>query len=289
MMVIARRIRDFLADDQFLRGNYASTMWKSLLGQCYPEFSHMELEDILLTICARAVSNEESTDSSLLRYCEFASGVGNLSKALLRRGLHGGSFDIIYDESHDCLKPEGFKLWLLALSSMSQDGLAWFGTKCSSWVVLCMSQSDRRVENNWWGDQDREFVIEGNALMTVTSLLFFLGFLLGHTVILEQPRSSSMPLVPLMASVLAFAKCLRCDTYLGSYGSRTEKAIQLWSNKSFETLRRDKPTLEANSLCSHDDSGGFTGKKDELKESEVYPILFGEAVADFFVGSTAVS
>ena len=41
--------------------------------------------------------------------------------------------------------------------------------------------------------------------------------------------------------------------------------------------------------CSHDDSGGFTGKKDELKESEVYPILFGEAVADFFVGSTAVS
>ena len=59
MMVIARRIRDFLADDQFLRGNYASTMWKSLLGQCYPEFSHMELEDILLTICARAVSNQE--------------------------------------------------------------------------------------------------------------------------------------------------------------------------------------------------------------------------------------
>ena len=76
---------------------------------------------------------------------------------------------------------------------------------------LGMSHSDRRMENNWWGDQDREFVIEGNALMTVTSLLFFLGFLLGHTVILEQPRSSSMPLVPLMASVLAFAKCLRCD------------------------------------------------------------------------------
>ena len=86
------------------------------------------------------------------------------------------------------MKPEGFKLRLLALSSMSQDGLAWFGTKCSSWVVLCMSQSDRRMENNWWGDQDREFVIKGNALMTVTSLLFFLGFLLGHTVILEQLR-----------------------------------------------------------------------------------------------------
>ena len=95
-----------------------------------------------------------------------------------------------------------------------------------------------------------------------------------------------MPLV--MASVLAYTKCLRCDTYLGSFGSRTEKAIQLWSNKSLEPLRRDKPTLEAsNSLCERDDAGGFTGKKDELKESEVYPVLFGEAVADFFVGSTA--
>jgi len=248
----------------------------------------MALEDILLMICARAVSNQESNDSSsLLRFNEFAAGAGNLSKALLRRGLHGGSWDILFDESHDCLKPEGFKLWLLALSSMSRDSLCWFGTKCSSWVILCLSQSDRRVENDWWGDQDRDFVIEGNALMTVTSILFFLGFLLGHIVILEQPRSSSMPLVPLMASVLAYTKCLRCDTYLGSFGSRTEKAIQLWSNKSLEPLRRDKPTLEANCLCERDDSGGFTGKKDELKESEVYPVLFGEAVADFFVGSTA--
>ena len=64
-------------------------------GSVLPEYSHMELEDILLTICARAVSNQESTDSSrLLRYCEFASDVGNLSKALLRRGLHGGSLTL---------------------------------------------------------------------------------------------------------------------------------------------------------------------------------------------------
>ena len=127
--------------------------------------------------------HESSTKSHVvLRPCfefnEFAAGAGNLSKALLRRGLHGGSWDILFDESHDCLKPEGFKLWLLALSSMAHDGLIWFGTKCSSWVVLCMSQSDQRVENSWWGDQDRDFVIEGNALTTVTSLLFFLDFYL---------------------------------------------------------------------------------------------------------------
>ena len=268
---IARHIRNFFSDDADLRGNFDSTMWMTLLTQCYPEYSHMVFEDILLMVCARAVFNQESFDSSaLLRFNEFAAGAGNLSKALLRRGLHGGSWDILFDESHDCPKPEGFKLWLQALSSMAHDGLIWFGTKCSSWVILCMSQSDRRVENSWWGDQDRDFVIERNALMTVTSLLFFLGFLLGHIVVLKQPRSSSMPLVPLMASVLAYTKCLRCETYLGSFGSRTEKAIQLWSNKSLEPLRRDKPTLEAsNSLCERDDAGGFTGKKDELKESEV--------------------
>ena len=36
-------------------------------------------------------------------------------------------------------------------------------------------------------------------------------------------------------------------------------------------------------LCSRDEDGGFTGKKEELQESEVYPVLFGEAVADFFI------
>jgi len=36
-------------------------------------------------------------------------------------------------------------------------------------------------------------------------------------------------------------------------------------------------------LCTRDEAGGFTGKKEELQESEVYPVLFGEAVADFFM------
>ena len=35
-------------------------------------------------------------------------------------------------------------------------------------------------------------------------------------------------------------------------------------------------------LCTRDEAGGYTGKKQELKESEMYPVLFGEAVANFF-------
>ena len=48
-------------------------------------------------------------------------------------------------------------------------------------------------------------------------------------------------------------------------------------------LAREMPMNCGSELCSRDEDGGFTGKKEELQESEVYPVLFGEAVADFFI------
>ena len=68
----------------------------------------MRLEDKILTICDRAIANQESKAVGQLHFVEFACGHGNLSKALLRRGLLGAAFDFIYSESHDCLTPAGF-------------------------------------------------------------------------------------------------------------------------------------------------------------------------------------
>ena len=281
---IAFKIRSFLSFDRQFHQGYASVWWPTILDDAFPHMATMRLEDEILNICERAIANQESKAAGLLRFVEFASGRGNLSKALLRKGLAGAAFDIIYSESHDCLSPDGFRLWLVALSAMMSKGLCWFGTKCSSWVLLCLAQRNRRPENMYWGDTTKEFVQNGNALTAVTSLLYFIGRILGHYCILEQPKTSCMPLVSLMASVLAYFHCFKCETYLGSYGSASQKPIQLLGNDAkMKDLAREMPMNCGSELCSRDEDGGFTGKKEELQESEVYPVLFGEAVADFFI------
>ena len=281
---IAFQIRAFLSFDRQFHQGYASELWPKILDHAFPHMSTMRLEDKILIICERAIANQESKAAGLLHFVEFASGRGNLSKALLRKGLTGAAFDIIYSELHDCLSPAGFRLWLVALSAMTNKGLCWFGTKCSSWVLLCLAQSNRRPENMYWGDTAKEFVQNGNALMAVTSFLYFIGRLLGHYCILEQPKTSCMPLVSLMASVLKYFHCFKCDTYLRSYGSASQKPVQLIGNDAkLKDLEREMPMNCGSELCTRDEDGGFTGKKDELHESEVYPVLFGEAVADFFM------
>lgn len=215
---IAFQIRAFLSfDRQFLQG-YASELWPKILDHAFPHLATMLLEDKILLICERAIANQDSNAAGLLHFVEFASGGGNLSKALLRKGLTGAAFDVIYSELHDCLSPAGFRLWLVALSAMTNKGFCPFGTKCSSWVLLCLAQSNRRPENMYWGDTAKEFVQNGNALMAVTSFLYFIGRILGHYCILEQPKTSCMPSVSLMASVLSYFHCFKCETYLGSYG-----------------------------------------------------------------------
>ena len=280
---IAFKIRAFLSFDRQFHQGHASVWWPKILDAAFPHMASMRLEDKILTICERAIANQESKAVGQLHFVEFACGHGNLSKALLRRGLLGAAFDIIYSESHDCLTPAGFRLWLLALSSMIQSGLCWFGTQCSSWVILCLALSNRRPENMYWGDEQMEFVRQGNALMAVTSLLYFIGRILGHYCILEQPKTSTMPLVSLMASVLSYFHCFKCETYLGSYGSASQKPIQLLGNdQKLNDLAREMPMNCESELCTRDEAGGYTGKKQELKESEMYPVLFGEAVANFF-------
>ena len=56
-----------------------------------------------------------------------------------------------------------------------------------------------------------------------------------------------------------------------------------WKYAKTKDLAREMPMNCGSELCSRDEDGGFTGKKEELQESEVYPVLFGEAVADFFI------
>ena len=225
--------------------------------------------------------------SAHLDFVEYACGRGNLSKALLRKNFAGVGLDILWSACHDCLQPAGLLLWLECLQALRPNSLVWFGTKCSSWVSLCVSCSRRSAENMYHGDCDRPFVVEGNRLMMVTSLLYFLASCLGHFTTLEQPQSSTMVKNPWLQNVLVWVQAQKFTTYMGAFGASTCKPVQLWSTRSLDALLRDKPSNSDESLASRDENGGYSGVQPALQESEVYPELFGVAVSNCFVQKRA--
>ena len=73
--------------------------------------------------------------------------------------------------------------------------------------------------NQFWGDTSRLFIVEGNHLCNVTSLLFFISYLLMNVPCLEQPADSVLAKVSAMQLVLGFTKVCSARTY-GAAGAR---------------------------------------------------------------------
>ena len=115
----------------------------------------------------------ETSESRLLlsRYGGVLRRSGNLTKEFMRRKKNCVALDKLCGEHHDVLYPQGIRLWVDALSNTVCDSLNWFGTRRSSFVMLCAAQAKRKEENQFWGDTSRLFIVEGNHLRNVTSLL----------------------------------------------------------------------------------------------------------------------
>ena len=92
-----------------------------------------------------------------------------------------------------------------------------------------------------------------------------------------------MVLHPWLRNVLAWSKSQKCVTYMGAYGAKTCKPVQLWSNHCLSMLERAKPQNMGETLATREANGGYTGNGQALQESEKYPELFGLAVADVLV------
>ena len=140
---------------------------------------------------------------------EIFAGVGHLSREMIRAGYKGCAFDINFDPTtQDALQACGLKLFVEAVGLVKGNGLAWLGTQCSSFVILCRRQAQRALDNFFLGpgsggEDSPIFVQVGNGLMEVSSLLFFLCYLLDVWVVLEQPMTSCMPECPSMKVISA--------------------------------------------------------------------------------------
>ena len=156
-------------------------------------------------------------------------------------------FDIIFDDAHDMLTKNG-----------------------------------RRLENGFLGDTDRAFAKTGNVQMVITSIIIFIGALLGHCIMLAQPLGSSLPKVKPLSTVLTFFKMHKFVTYGGAFGGPSVKRLQLWgTHLVFKNLERERPdpNLFENTLATRSGSSGITGNPGLLAESAEYTPMFGAEVA----------
>ncbi len=274
-------INTFLLFDAEFGDNQANLLWLPVLAGVYPLMKNKSLGEILCSIVERSLYNWENFSKDTLTRCvEFCAGCGNLTRELGK--WRACCFDILYDAGHDMLSKNGCRLYLDTVSSLGQMGLIWLGVPCSSWVPLCSSVSKRKPENGFLGDTDRAFVITGNAQMVITSIIVFIGALLGHCIMLEQPLGSVLPKVKPLSTVLTFFKMHKFVTYGGAFGGPSVKPLQLWgTHLVFKNLERERPDPHAfaNTLATRSGSSGFTGNPGLLAESAEYTPMFGAEVA----------
>ena len=145
--------------------------WSQLLAGAFPEMNGWLLEDMLLGLLLHAWRNRAEKQDQCYEFVEFFAGMGNLSKECIKAGKRGVPLDICFSQHHDLCEPRGLRLALQCLCLTQSGSLTWFGTPCSSFVPLCLSQSQRTPQNNFVGDESREYVRRGNQLMQVTALL----------------------------------------------------------------------------------------------------------------------
>eukprot|EP00438_Fugacium_kawagutii_P010121 Skav236626 [mRNA] locus=scaffold182:86811:87640:- [translate_table: standard] len=184
-------VNQFLALDFRCNGGHASRVWPQIFGLCYPFLVGKHLCEMIVILALRAVRNQ-SLNCHHDDFMEVFAGSGNLTLALLTC-FSGSAYDLLFHEDHNALTSRGLKLLFDAMGALKRRGLCWFGTKCSSWVVLCRHQSQRCVLNGFLGDQTRNFVVNGNHLMEVTAMQYLLAYIIDLIPVLEQPQSSVMP------------------------------------------------------------------------------------------------
>ena len=218
---------------------------------------------------------------------EVFAGEKVIAAGLARQRLSCKTIELA--DGQDLTTESGLKLAICYLCRCQQNGLAWFGTVCSSWVFVGRSNGGRY---SWWpsGNITRPYTRAHNKLADITVDLAWLAFCLGLHVVIEQPMSSCLFGYLPMAKLVAKMGLERTSVHLDGFGSTSMKPLQLygtvpWLSKlqHFSKWRHQfaRPT-QTLATQKKDALGGtsVTGKSKALKESSAYPEPFGRLIGE---------
>ena len=277
-------IDDFLVLDSKDTG-IAARLWPQLLQRSHPELAVHALDIQLLHLvldsmrCRRRLAAVDHID-----FMELCAGKGNATLQCLIADIRCLCFDKDFSRDHNMMTGVGLRLWIQSLRKLV--GTPWFATQCSSFVAMCLSQSQRYEENNWLGNCAYDWVEEGNYMMVTTALMMALCYWQGNDPILEQPGGSTMPKCPPMRNVLAHTQATKLVTWHGAFGGSSPKPLQLWSpDRRIAYLRRSRcdVTAEERLAETHGEHGEkFTGSG-IMRESQTYSREFGHAIANMLM------
>ena len=285
--------------DEFLdfdaqQGSFACMSWRGMLHAAYPEFACSSLREMLGLLAQRTFVTRERMPGHLRQCVEYFAGKALITHASIQYGLHATRFDKTYSLYQDGTTPSGIRTFFDELAVLGKNALVWLATECSSFTGLCRRQSKREKSNEYIGDLTRAFVQHGNQVAALSSLIFFLAWLVDACPVLEQPVASVMPLMTPLSTVFAYCDSYRTVTWLSAYGAESPKPLQLWHVDSiYASLKRRRPKKPLNSLVttaprkskSHTPNMkgrrtlSFSGVKGSLKMSQIYPYPFAQAVA----------
>jgi hypothetical protein len=265
----------------------AANTWQALLEAAYPELIGKSVQTMLLLFVARTLRNRSVRTSKLRKCIEYFAGDSELMKAHLEMGFSECTrWDKVFSELHDVEKNSALRMWLDDLGLSAVGCLTWLGTQCSSFLVVCMAQSQRKTGNLYRGDEGRPFVEKGNRLLGITSLIWFLSWLQDSHPALEQPANSVLPKAEPLASVLSFTCANKTMTWLGAFSGSSPKPLQIWHiAEEYSELRRPRPDSNETPDRLYSVAVGpggqkrFSGKKGLMKESQAYTCNFARAVA----------
>jgi hypothetical protein len=131
-----------------------------------------------------ASAAQDMTVTRTLDVVEFFCGTGSIFGAAQREGFNAAGYDKNRVPGHtdqpgtqceDITTADGFHNALRLAKQVRVGGLIWLAPECNSFNWLCVHQSQRRAGNGWAGDEQRQFVANGNKIAKAAAFLAYVA------------------------------------------------------------------------------------------------------------------
>ena len=164
-------------------------------------------------------------------------------------------------------------------------------TVCSTWIWANRATSKRYDTLPLGVPPWSESVADANQMVSLCALLWLWAWCAGCYTILEQPLGSLMGSHPRIRQIKQIVPSFQhLTTHMGAFGGPTPKATNLYTDAPYAHKLIRTPSAFDRALFAVEDkeimvkdpiTGALSGGRD-MKESQAYPVGYGEEVASAY-------